>query len=105
MTSTLIDSTTTTSTDEKTSTSIDGSPHKSTDVSSCDLVPDLDREKTMEYFLELEDEAQPENLNHNLEKKLDDYQHTSEKDLETSKASIDRHQPDTIDRHQQTNID
>uniref|UniRef100_A0A0D3D4T9 Uncharacterized protein n=1 Tax=Brassica oleracea var. oleracea TaxID=109376 RepID=A0A0D3D4T9_BRAOL len=97
-TSTSIDSTTTTSTDDKTSTSIDGSPQKSTDISSCDLVPDLDRERTMEDFLELEDEEQPENLDHNLEKKLDDCQHTSEKDLETSKASIDRYQPDEIDR-------
>ncbi|KAF2550824.1 hypothetical protein F2Q68_00034604 [Brassica cretica] len=97
-TSTSIDSTTTTSTDDKTSTSIDGSPQKSTDISSCDLVPDLDRESTMEDFLELEDEEQPENLDHNLEKKLDDCQHTSEKDLETSKASIDRYQPDEIDR-------
>ncbi|KAF2530937.1 hypothetical protein F2Q70_00030131 [Brassica cretica] len=52
----------------------------------------------MEDFLELEDEEQPENLDHNLEKKLDDCQHTSEKDLETSKASIDRYQPDEIDR-------
>ncbi|KAF3535990.1 hypothetical protein F2Q69_00020071 [Brassica cretica] len=48
------------------------STQKSIDVSSCDLVPDVDREITMEDFLELEDEAQPENLDHNLEKKLDD---------------------------------
>ncbi|KAF3570172.1 hypothetical protein F2Q69_00059645 [Brassica cretica] len=55
---------------------------------------------TMEDFLELEDEAQPENLDQNLEKKLDDVQHTSEKDLETSpKVSIDQHQPDEINRH------
>ncbi|KAG5375940.1 hypothetical protein IGI04_040536 [Brassica rapa subsp. trilocularis] len=32
---------------------------------------------TISYFLELEDEAQPENLDHNLENKLDDHQHTS----------------------------
>uniref|UniRef100_M4DSH7 Uncharacterized protein n=1 Tax=Brassica campestris TaxID=3711 RepID=M4DSH7_BRACM len=95
-TSMSIDSTTTTLTDDKTSTSIDGSPQKST--SSCDIVPNLDRESTMEDFLKLEDEAQPESLDHNLEKKLDDYQHTSEKDLETSKASINRHQPDEINR-------
>ncbi|KAF3555997.1 hypothetical protein F2Q69_00013822 [Brassica cretica] len=75
-------------------------PDKSTDVSSCDLVPDVDREITMEDFLELEDETQPENLDHNLEKKLDDYQHTSKRDLETSlEASIDRHPPYIIDRH------
>ncbi|KAF2561536.1 hypothetical protein F2Q70_00015467 [Brassica cretica] len=48
------------------------STQKSTDVSSCDLFPDVGREITMEDFLELEDEAQPENLDHNLEKKLDD---------------------------------
>ncbi|KAF2602651.1 hypothetical protein F2Q70_00026148 [Brassica cretica] len=99
-TSTSIDSTTSTSTDDKTSTSIDGSTQKSTDVSSCDLVPDVDREITMEDFLELEDETQPENLDHNLETKLDDYQHTSKRDLETSlEASIDRHPPYIIDRH------
>ncbi|KAF2560454.1 hypothetical protein F2Q70_00017761 [Brassica cretica] len=105
ITSTSIDSTTTTSTNDKTSTSIDGSTQKSTDVSSCDLVPDLDREINMEDFLELEDEAQPENLDHNLEKKLDDDQHTSRGDLETSKARIDRHQPDEIDRQSPHIID
>ena len=31
----------------------------------------------MEDFLELEDEAQHENLYHNLEKKLDDHRQTS----------------------------
>ncbi|KAF3527254.1 hypothetical protein DY000_02040934 [Brassica cretica] len=97
-TSTSTDITTSTSTDITTSTSIDGSTQKSTDVSSCDLIPNVDIKITMEDFLELEDEAQPENLDHNLEKKLDEYQHTSEKDLETSKASIGRHQPDEIDR-------
>nr|VDD25016.1 unnamed protein product [Brassica oleracea] len=98
-TSTSIDSKTTTSTGDKTSTSIDGSTQKSTDVSSCDLVPDLDREITMEDFLELEDEAQLEDMDQNSKKKLDDDQHTSRGDLETLKASIDRHQPDEIDRH------
>ena len=69
------------------------STQKSTDVSSCDLVPDIDREITMEDFLELEDEAQPENLDQNLEKKLDD-------DLGTSlKAGIDRESPYIIDLH------
>ncbi|KAF3530376.1 hypothetical protein DY000_02040985 [Brassica cretica] len=68
------------------------------DISSCDLIPNVYIKITMEDFLELEDEAQPQNLEHNLEKKLDDYQQTSEKDLETSKASIGRHQPDEIDR-------
>ncbi|KAF3576608.1 hypothetical protein DY000_02032672 [Brassica cretica] len=68
----------------------------------------------MEDFLELEDVAQPENLDHKLQKKLDDHQHTSESDLKTSpKASIDRqHPPDIdryppgcIDRHQPDDID
>uniref|UniRef100_A0A0D3E8S3 Retrotransposon gag domain-containing protein n=1 Tax=Brassica oleracea var. oleracea TaxID=109376 RepID=A0A0D3E8S3_BRAOL len=108
-TSTSINSTTSTLTNATTSTSIDDSTQKSTDVSSCDLVPDVDREITMEDFLELEDEAQPDNLDHNLQKKLDDHQHTSEKDLDTSpEASIDRqhppdierYPPDCIDRHQ-----
>ncbi|KAF3599820.1 hypothetical protein F2Q69_00036391 [Brassica cretica] len=97
-TSTSTDITTSTSTDITTSTSMDGSTQKRTDVSSCDLIPNVDIKITMEDFLELEDEAQSENLDHNLEKKLDDYQHTSEKDLETSKASIGRHQPDEIYR-------
>ncbi|KAF2540393.1 hypothetical protein F2Q68_00032146 [Brassica cretica] len=37
-------------------------------------------------------------MDQNSKKKLDDDQHTSRGDLETSKASIDRHQPDEIDR-------
>ncbi|KAF3556218.1 hypothetical protein F2Q69_00014064 [Brassica cretica] len=54
----------------------------------------------MEDFLELEDVAQPENLDHKLQKKLDDHQHTSESDLKTSpKASIDRQHPPDIDRY------
>ena len=68
----------------------------------------------MKDFLELDDEAQPENLDHNLEKKLDDHQHTSEKDLEISPEAsidrqhppdIDRYPPDCIDRHPPDNID
>ncbi|KAF2555058.1 hypothetical protein F2Q68_00016117 [Brassica cretica] len=82
------------------------STQKSTAVSSCDLVPDVDKEITIEDFLELEDEAQPENVDHNLEKKLDDHQHTSEKDLETSpEACIDRQHPVDIDRHPPDDID
>ncbi|KAF2605457.1 hypothetical protein F2Q70_00026146 [Brassica cretica] len=97
---------TSTSTDDKTSTSIDRSIQKSTDVSSCVLVPDVDWEITMGDLLELKDEAQPENLDHNLEKKLDDYQHASEKDLETSQeASIDRYPPDCIDQHPPESIE
>ncbi|KAF2594399.1 hypothetical protein F2Q70_00044390 [Brassica cretica] len=88
------------STDDKTSTSIDGSTQKSTDVSSCDLVPDVDGEITMVDFLKLEYEAQQENLDQNLEKKLVDHQHTSEEDLNTSlEASIDRYPHDCIYRH------
>ncbi|KAF2567015.1 hypothetical protein F2Q68_00025698 [Brassica cretica] len=99
-TSMSIDNITSTSTDDKTSTSIDRSTQKSTDVSCCVLVPDVDIWITMEDFSELEDETQSENLDHNLEKKLDDHQHTSEKDLETSlEASIDRHPPYIIDQH------
>ncbi|KAF2561347.1 hypothetical protein F2Q70_00015744 [Brassica cretica] len=80
-TTTSTDGTTSTSTDITTSTWIDRSTQKSTDVSSCVLVPDVDIEITMEDFLELEDETTPENLDHDLEKKLDDHQHTSENDL------------------------
>ncbi|KAF2578642.1 hypothetical protein F2Q68_00004449 [Brassica cretica] len=68
----------------------------------------------MEYFSELEDclkvldGAQREDLGQNLVKQLDDDQHTSGKDLETSpKAIIDRHRPrltDT-DRHHPPDID
>ncbi|WZZ87590.1 hypothetical protein YC2023_116169 [Brassica napus] len=73
---------------------------------SCDLVPDVDREFTVEDFLELKDEAQSENLDQNLEKKPDNDQHTSEKDLETSpEASIDRHHPPDIDRYPPDYID
>ncbi|WZZ50823.1 hypothetical protein YC2023_050930 [Brassica napus] len=50
----------------------------------------------MEYFLEVEEWL--EDMDQNLKKKLDDNQHTSRGDLETSKASIDRHQPYKIDR-------
>ncbi|KAF3591552.1 hypothetical protein DY000_02022332 [Brassica cretica] len=60
------------------------STQKSTDVSSFDIVSYVDKEITMEDFLELEDEAQPENLDQNLEKKLDDDQLTSGRDLGTS---------------------
>ncbi|KAF3531187.1 hypothetical protein DY000_02040264 [Brassica cretica] len=73
------------------------STHKSTDDG--EKLEDLDssREVTMEDFLELEEWL--EDMNHNSKKKLDDDQHTSRGDLETSpKASINRHQPDEIDR-------
>ncbi|KAF3522387.1 hypothetical protein F2Q69_00049975 [Brassica cretica] len=59
---------------------------------------DLDSggEVTMEDSLELEEWL--EDMDHNSKKKLDDDQHTSRGDLENSKASIGRHQPDEIDR-------
>ena len=50
----------------------------------------------MEDSLELEEWL--EDIDQNSEKKLDDDQYTSRGDLETSKASIGRHQPDEIDR-------
>ncbi|KAF3523476.1 hypothetical protein F2Q69_00048427 [Brassica cretica] len=102
------------------------STHKSTNASSCSPSPDVEKEITMEDFLELEEfleledgekledldssrevamedflelEEWLEDMDQNSKKKLDDDQHTSRGDLETSpKASIDRHQPDEIDR-------
>ncbi|KAF3591977.1 hypothetical protein DY000_02021031 [Brassica cretica] len=50
----------------------------------------------MEDSLELDEWL--EDMDQNSKKKLDDDQHTSRGDLETSKASIGRHQPDEIDR-------
>ncbi|KAF2594064.1 hypothetical protein F2Q70_00043389 [Brassica cretica] len=124
-TSRSIDITASTSIDITTSTYIDDSAQKNTDVSSCHPDLDVDREITMEDFLELEEfleledgekledldssrevtmedflelEEWLEDMDQNSKKKLDDDQHTSRGDLETSKASIDRHQPDEIDR-------
>ncbi|KAF3513320.1 hypothetical protein F2Q69_00007067 [Brassica cretica] len=105
---------------------ITDSTHKSTDVLNCSPSPDVEKEITMEDFLELEEfleledgeklgdldssravtmedflelEEWLEDMDHNSKKKLDDDQHTSRGDLETSpKASIDRHQPDEINR-------
>ncbi|KAF3540264.1 hypothetical protein F2Q69_00023778 [Brassica cretica] len=57
---------------------------------------DSSREVTIEDFLELEEWL--EDMDQNSKKKLDDDQHTSRGDLETSKASIGGHQPDEIDR-------
>ncbi|KAF3604264.1 hypothetical protein F2Q69_00036393 [Brassica cretica] len=101
------------------------STHKSVDISSCDPTSDGDKEITIEDFLELEEfleledeeklvdldstrevtmedflelEEWLEDMDHNSKKKLDDDQHTSRGDLETSKANIDRHQPYEIDR-------
>ncbi|KAF3538404.1 hypothetical protein F2Q69_00022868 [Brassica cretica] len=44
-------------------------------------------------------------MDQNSKKKLDGDQHTSRGDLETSKASIDQHQPDEIDRQPSHIID
>uniref|UniRef100_A0A0D3CRR1 Uncharacterized protein n=1 Tax=Brassica oleracea var. oleracea TaxID=109376 RepID=A0A0D3CRR1_BRAOL len=58
----------------------------------------------MEDFLELEEWL--EDMDQNTEKKLDDDQHTSRGDLETSpKASIDRQSADSIDLHPHSIID
>ncbi|KAG5384265.1 hypothetical protein IGI04_035735 [Brassica rapa subsp. trilocularis] len=114
------DGTTSTSTNDTTSTSVDDSTLKSIDISSCDPTSDGNREITIEDFLELEDgekledldssrevtmedflelEEWLEDMDQNSKKKLNDDQHTSRGNLETSpKASIDRHQPDEIDR-------
>ncbi|KAF2614702.1 hypothetical protein F2Q70_00011938 [Brassica cretica] len=95
-TSTSTDITTSTSTDITTSTSIDIMTSTSIDVTTSSSIDDVDREVNMEDFLELEEWL--EEMDQNSEKKLDDDQHTSRGDLETSKASIDRHQPAEIDR-------
>uniref|UniRef100_A0A0D3D7C7 Uncharacterized protein n=1 Tax=Brassica oleracea var. oleracea TaxID=109376 RepID=A0A0D3D7C7_BRAOL len=109
-TSTSIGSTTSTSTNDTTSTSIDDVEKEITmedfldleeflDLEDGEKLEDLDssREVTMEDFLELEEWL--EGIDQNSEKKLDDDQHTSKRDLETSsRATIDRHQPDEIDR-------
>ncbi|KAG5393742.1 hypothetical protein IGI04_023705 [Brassica rapa subsp. trilocularis] len=108
------------------------STHKNIDISSCDPTSDGDRKITIDDFLELEEfleledgekledldssrevtiedflelEEWLEDMDHNLKKKLDDDQHTSRGDLETSKANIDRQQPDEIDRQKPHIID
>ncbi|KAF2595328.1 hypothetical protein F2Q70_00043267 [Brassica cretica] len=74
--------------------------NRGTNISSGYLALDVDKEITVEDFLELEDEEQPENLGQDLEIKLYDNQHTSGKDLETSsKASINSHPPDIVNRY------
>ncbi|KAF2616957.1 hypothetical protein F2Q68_00038932 [Brassica cretica] len=88
--------TTSTSIDITTSTSIDITTSTSIDITTSTSIDDVDREITMEDSLELEE--LPEDIDQNSKKKLDDDQHTSRGDLETSKDSIGRHQPDEIDR-------
>ncbi|KAF2605857.1 hypothetical protein F2Q68_00044635 [Brassica cretica] len=107
MTSTLADGTTSTSTDGTTSTSTNGTTSL--------LIDNIEKEITMEDFLDLDEfleleleeflelEEWLEDMDQNLKKKLDDDQNTSRGDLETSpKAtidSIDLHPLESIDRH------
>ncbi|KAF2552640.1 hypothetical protein F2Q68_00034574 [Brassica cretica] len=77
-------------------TSIDITTSTSIDVTTSSSIDDVDREVTMEDSSELEEWL--EDMDQNSKKKLDDDQHTSRGDLETSKASIGRYQPDEIDR-------
>ncbi|KAF3573359.1 hypothetical protein F2Q69_00058573 [Brassica cretica] len=91
------------STDITTSTSIDITTSTSIDVTTSSSIDDVDREVTMEDSLELEEWL--EDMDQNSKKKLDDDQHTSRGDLETSKASNGRHQPDEIDRQPPQIID
>uniref|UniRef100_A0A0D3BGK9 Uncharacterized protein n=1 Tax=Brassica oleracea var. oleracea TaxID=109376 RepID=A0A0D3BGK9_BRAOL len=95
-TSMSTDSTTSTSTDGTTSMSTDGTTSTSIDITTSTLIDDVDREITMDDSLELEEWL--EDMDQNSKKKLDDDQHTSRGDMETSKASIGRPHPDEIDR-------
>ncbi|KAF2562843.1 hypothetical protein F2Q70_00016119 [Brassica cretica] len=92
-TSTSIDNLISTSTDITTLTSTDIMTSASIDVTTSSSTDDVDREVTME---ELEEWL--EDMDQNSKKKPDDDQHTSRGDLDTSKASTGRHQPDDIDR-------
>ncbi|KAF2532225.1 hypothetical protein F2Q70_00029402 [Brassica cretica] len=87
---------TSTSADITTSTSTDITTSMSIDVTTSSSIDDVNREVTMEDSLELEEWLQ--DMDQNSKKKLDDDQHTSRGDLETSKASIGQHQPDEINR-------
>ncbi|KAF2568537.1 hypothetical protein F2Q68_00025240 [Brassica cretica] len=111
-TSTSTDGTTSTSTDGTTSMSIDSTTSTSTNGTTSMSIDDIEKEITMEDFLDLEEfleleleellelEEWLEDMDQISKKKLDDDQNTSRRDLETSpKASIGRHQPDEIDRH------
>ncbi|KAF3568447.1 hypothetical protein DY000_02015891 [Brassica cretica] len=125
-TSTSTYGTTSTSTDGKTSTltdgtasaSIDGTTSTSTNGTTSMSIDDIEKEITMEDFLDLEEfseleleeflelEEWLEDMDQNSKKKLDDDQNTLRGDLETSpKASIGRHQPYDIDRHPPCIID
>ncbi|KAF3486279.1 hypothetical protein F2Q69_00053099 [Brassica cretica] len=117
-TSTSTNGTTSTSTDGTTSTSIDSTTSTSTNGTTSMLIDDIEKEITMEDFLDLEEfleldleeflelEEWLEDMDQNSKKKLDDDQNTSRGDLETSpKAIIGRHQPDEINRHPPCIID
>ncbi|KAF2590960.1 hypothetical protein F2Q70_00038915 [Brassica cretica] len=117
-TSTSTDGTTSTSTDGTTSTSTDNTSATSTNCTTSTTIDDIEKEITMEDFLDLEEfleleleeflelEELLEDMDHNSKKKLDDDRNSSRGDLETSpKASISRHQPDEIDRHPPCIID
>ncbi|KAF3559077.1 hypothetical protein F2Q69_00014059 [Brassica cretica] len=95
-TSTSIDDMTSTSPDGTTSTSTYITTSTSINVPTSSSIDDVDREVTMEDSSEME--VWLKDIDQNSEKKLDDDQHTSRGDLETSKASIDRHHPPNIDR-------
>ncbi|KAF2578918.1 hypothetical protein F2Q68_00006263 [Brassica cretica] len=83
------------------SQSIDITNSPSIDTSTSTSIDTISYRKiTMEDFWELEDEAQPENLDQKLEKKLDVDQLTLGIDMRTSlKAGIDRESPYIIDLH------
>uniref|UniRef100_A0A0D3D4N8 Uncharacterized protein n=1 Tax=Brassica oleracea var. oleracea TaxID=109376 RepID=A0A0D3D4N8_BRAOL len=85
-----------TSTDITTSMSIDIMTSTSIDVKISSSIDDVDQKVTMEDSLDLEEWL--EDMDQNSKKKLDDDQHTLRGDLETSKGSIGRDQPDEIDR-------
>ncbi|KAF3493822.1 hypothetical protein DY000_02053523 [Brassica cretica] len=95
-TSMSTDGTTSTSTEGTTSMSTGGTTSTSIYITTSTSIDDVDREITMEDSLELEEWL--EDMDQNSKKKLDDDQHTSRRNLETSKASIGRHQPDDINR-------
>ncbi|KAF3573114.1 hypothetical protein F2Q69_00058964 [Brassica cretica] len=86
------------SVDSTSSTTIECHFIVSIDTEQSFIESDSSREVSMEDFFELEEWL--EDMDQNSKQKLDEDQHTSRGDLETSpKASIDRHHPDEIDRH------
>uniref|UniRef100_A0A0D3BGI8 Uncharacterized protein n=1 Tax=Brassica oleracea var. oleracea TaxID=109376 RepID=A0A0D3BGI8_BRAOL len=114
-TSTSNDGTTSTSTNSKTSTSINGMTSKTIDntisasinIDFCCRSTPLEIPGGSNCPQDIVDSTlESTDLGQNLVKQLDDDQHTSRKDLETSpKAIIDRHRPPDIDRQRLTNTD